>query len=72
MSLIEEYEEGEYERPPKRLKTAEVEEGEDLEEGEDSDSASAGVLGDEEEVSGPGAEKRGPWTSPKYASARRV
>uniref|UniRef100_A0A6Q2XC99 RRM domain-containing protein n=1 Tax=Esox lucius TaxID=8010 RepID=A0A6Q2XC99_ESOLU len=66
MSLNEEYEEGEYGRAPKRLKTAEVEEGEELEEGEDSDSESAGLLGDVENV---GAEKR--WTATKYGPARR-
>ncbi|XP_041106107.1 heterogeneous nuclear ribonucleoprotein L-like isoform X2 [Polyodon spathula] len=46
MSLVEVYEEGEYERAAKRLKTVEVEveEGEELEEGEDSDSASPGLL----------------------------
>ncbi|KAI1894654.1 hypothetical protein AGOR_G00117980 [Albula goreensis] len=71
MSLVEEYEEGEYERAPKRLKTAEVEEGEDLEEGEDSDSASAGLLGDEEDVAGPGSEKRAHWSTSKYGSGRR-
>ncbi|XP_036402440.1 heterogeneous nuclear ribonucleoprotein L-like [Megalops cyprinoides] len=71
MSLAEEYEEGEYERAPKRLKTAEVEEGEDLEEGEDSDSASAGLLGDEEDVAGPGGEKRAHWSTSKYGSGRR-
>ncbi|KAG5831432.1 hypothetical protein ANANG_G00303660 [Anguilla anguilla] len=71
MSLVEEYEEGEYERAPKRLKTAEVEEGEDLEEGEDSDSASTGLLGDEEDVAGPGGEKRAHWSTSKYGSARR-
>ncbi|XP_064173743.1 heterogeneous nuclear ribonucleoprotein L-like [Anguilla rostrata] len=71
MSLIEEYEEGEYERAPKRLKTVEVEEGEDLEEGEDSDSASAGLLGDEEDVAQAGAEKRTHWSAPKYGSGRK-
>ncbi|KAJ8338430.1 hypothetical protein SKAU_G00373960 [Synaphobranchus kaupii] len=74
MSLVAEYEEGEYERPAKRLKTAEREEGEDLEEGEDSDSASAGLLGDgvEEDVAGPGGEKRPHWSTSKYGSTRRV
>lgn len=69
MSLIEEYEEGEYGRAPKRLKTTEVEEGEELEEGEDSDSESAGLLGDVENV---GAEKRPRWTATKYGPERRV
>lgn len=69
MSLVEEYEEGEYGRAPKRLKTAEVEEGEELEEGEDSDSESAGLLGDVENV---GAEKKALWTTTKYGPARRV
>lgn len=68
MSLIEEYEEGEYGRAPKRLKTTEVEEGEELEEGEDSDSESAGLLGDVENV---GAEKRPRWTATKYGPERR-
>lgn len=72
MSLIEEYEEGEYERAPKRLKTVEVEEGEDLEEGEDSDSASAGLLGDEEDVARAGGEKRTHWSAPKYGPGRKV
>ncbi|XP_026867088.1 heterogeneous nuclear ribonucleoprotein L-like isoform X2 [Electrophorus electricus] len=71
MSLIEEYAEGEYERAPKRLKTSEVEEGEELEEGEDSDSASAGLLGDEEDDTGPGEQKRPRWSASKYGSGRK-
>ncbi|XP_006638602.2 heterogeneous nuclear ribonucleoprotein L-like [Lepisosteus oculatus] len=66
MSLLEEYE-----RAPKRLKTGEVEEGEDLEEGEDSGSGSPALLGDEEDAAGPGAEKRPHWSSAKYGSSRR-
>ncbi|RXM97406.1 Atlastin-2 [Acipenser ruthenus] len=74
MSLVEEYDEGEYERAAKRLKTveAEVEEGEELEEGEDSDSASPGLLlGDDDDtpVVG-GAEKRAQWSSSQYGSRR--
>ena len=72
MSLIEEYEEGEYERAPKRLKTMDVEEGEDLEEGEDSDSASAGLLGDEEDATGSGGENRARWSASNYVSGRKV
>lgn len=72
MSLIEEYGDDEYERAPKRLKTSEIEEGEDLEEGEDSDSASAGLLGDEEDEAGPGGEQRARWTVSKYCSSRKV
>ncbi|XP_036442227.1 heterogeneous nuclear ribonucleoprotein L-like [Colossoma macropomum] len=74
MSLVEEYAEGEYERAPKRLKTAEVEEGEELEEGEDSDSASAGLLGDEEEeeeARRPGGKSRARWSASKYGSGRK-
>lgn len=71
MSLIEEYADGEYERAPKRLKTSEVEEGEDLEEGEDSDSASVGLLGDEDEP-GPDGEQRARWTVSKYGSGKKV
>ncbi|XP_046899752.1 heterogeneous nuclear ribonucleoprotein L-like [Hypomesus transpacificus] len=71
MSLIEEYEEGEYERAPKRLKTMDVEEGEDLEEGEDSDSASAGLLGDEEDATGSGGENRARWSASNYVSGRK-
>ncbi|XP_038835116.1 heterogeneous nuclear ribonucleoprotein L-like [Salvelinus namaycush] len=71
MSLIEEYEEGEYERAPKRLKTMDVEEGEDLEEGEDSDTASAGLLGDEEDATGTPGENRARWSTKKYGSGRK-
>ncbi|XP_067115250.1 heterogeneous nuclear ribonucleoprotein L-like [Osmerus mordax] len=71
MSLIEEYEEGEYERAPKRLKTIDVEEGDDLEEGEDSDSASAGLLGDEEDAIGSGGENRARWSASNYVSGRK-
>ena len=71
MSLIEEYEEGEYERAPKRLKTMDVEEGEELEEGEDSDSASAGLMGDEDAV-GTGEENRTVWSTTKHGSGRKV
>nr|XP_023839051.1 heterogeneous nuclear ribonucleoprotein L-like [Salvelinus alpinus] len=71
MSLIEEYEEGEYERAPKRLKTMDVEEGEDLEEGEDSDTASAGLLGDEEDATGTAGENRALWSTKKYGSERK-
>ncbi|XP_041959514.1 heterogeneous nuclear ribonucleoprotein L-like [Alosa pseudoharengus] len=71
MSLIEEYGDGEYERAAKRLKTSEVEEGEDLEEGEDSDSASAELLGDEEDETGPSGEQRVRWTLSKYCSDRK-
>lgn len=77
MSLVEEYAEGEYERAPKRLKTAaaaEAEEGEELEEGEDSDSASAGgLLGDEEEEEArrPGGKSRARWSASKYGSGRK-
>ncbi|KAK6300218.1 hypothetical protein J4Q44_G00283160 [Coregonus suidteri] len=70
MSLIEEYEEGEYERAPKRLKTMDVE-GEDLEEGEDSDTASAGLLGDEEDATRTGGENRARWSTKKYGSGRK-
>uniref|UniRef100_A0A3B3TAS7 Heteroous nuclear ribonucleoprotein L like n=1 Tax=Paramormyrops kingsleyae TaxID=1676925 RepID=A0A3B3TAS7_9TELE len=68
MSLAEEREEGEYERAPKRFKTAEAEEGEDLEEGEDSDSASAGLIGDVEDVPVPGGDKRAHWSTSKCGS----
>uniref|UniRef100_A0A8B9KXH5 Heterogeneous nuclear ribonucleoprotein L like n=1 Tax=Astyanax mexicanus TaxID=7994 RepID=A0A8B9KXH5_ASTMX len=76
MSLVEEYAEGEYERAPKRLKTAAAaaEEGEELEEGEDSDSASAGLLGDEEEeeeARRPGGKSRARWSASKYGSGRK-
>ncbi|XP_049321485.1 heterogeneous nuclear ribonucleoprotein L-like isoform X2 [Astyanax mexicanus] len=75
MSLVEEYAEGEYERAPKRLKTATAaEEGEELEEGEDSDSASAGLLGDEEEeeeARRPGGKSRARWSASKYGSGRK-
>ncbi|XP_062304197.1 heterogeneous nuclear ribonucleoprotein L-like [Osmerus eperlanus] len=71
MSLIEEYEEGEYERAPKRLKTIDVEEGDDMEEGEDSDSASAGLLGDEEDATGSGGENRARWSASNYVSGRK-
>ncbi|KAJ8002157.1 hypothetical protein DPEC_G00176910 [Dallia pectoralis] len=63
MSLVEEYEEGEYERAPKRLKTTDHEEGEELEEGEDSDTASAGLLGDEEDAARTSVEERARWAS---------
>lgn len=73
MSLVEEYGEGEYERAPKRLKTAEVEEGEELEEGEDSDSASAGLPGDEEEAARrPPGKSRDRWSQAKYGPGRKV
>lgn len=69
MSLMEEYPEEEYERAPKRLKTSEVEEGEELEEGEDSDSASAGLLGDEEEdTRRSGGQDRARWSSATYTT----
>lgn len=69
MSLMEEYPEEEYERAPKRLKTSEVEEGEELEEGEDSDSASAGLLGDEEEETRrSGGQDRARWSSATYTT----
>lgn len=69
MSLMEEYAEEEYERAPKRLKTSEVEEGEELEEGEDSDSASAGLLGDEEEdTRRSGGQDRARWSSASYTT----
>lgn len=69
MSLMEEYAEEEYERAPKRLKTSEVEEGEELEEGEDSDSASAGLLGDEEEdTRRSGGQDRARWSSATYTT----
>ncbi|XP_055762399.1 heterogeneous nuclear ribonucleoprotein L-like isoform X2 [Salvelinus fontinalis] len=71
MSLIEEYEEGEYETAPKRLKTMDVEEGEDLEEGEDSDTASAGLLGDEEDATRTPGENRARWSTKKYGSGRK-
>ncbi|XP_062869162.1 heterogeneous nuclear ribonucleoprotein L-like [Trichomycterus rosablanca] len=68
MSRMEEYTDEEYERAPKRLKTDEVEEGEELEEGEDSDSASAGLLGDDEEdTRRSGGQDRACWT-PSYTS----
>ncbi|KAK1171606.1 heterogeneous nuclear ribonucleoprotein L-like isoform X1 [Acipenser oxyrinchus oxyrinchus] len=74
MSLVEEYEEGEYERAAKRLKTveAEVEEGEELEEGEDSDSASPVLLlgGDDDTPVVGGEEKRAQWSSSQYGSKR--
>ena len=57
------------------MKTAEVEEGEELEEGEDSDSASAGLLGDEEEeeeARRPGGKSRARWSASKYGSGRKV
>lgn len=66
MSLIEEYEEGEYESAPKRLKTM------DVEEGEDSDTASAGLLGDEEDATGTPGENRARWSTKKYGSGRKV
>ncbi|XP_029595272.1 heterogeneous nuclear ribonucleoprotein L-like isoform X1 [Salmo trutta] len=65
MSLIEEYEEGEYESAPKRLKTM------DVEEGEDSDTASAGLLGDEEDATGTPGENRARWSTKKYGSGRK-
>ncbi|XP_046713673.1 heterogeneous nuclear ribonucleoprotein L-like [Silurus meridionalis] len=70
MSLMEDYAEEEYERAPKRLKTSEVEEGEELEEGEDSDSASAGLLGDEEEedTRRSGGKDRARWSSATYTT----
>uniref|UniRef100_A0AAY4AL49 RRM domain-containing protein n=1 Tax=Denticeps clupeoides TaxID=299321 RepID=A0AAY4AL49_9TELE len=71
MSLVEEYAEGEYERAPKRLKTSEAEEGEDLEEGEDSDSASVGLPGDEEDEPGPGGDNRARWAAAKYVGGRK-
>lgn len=74
MSRMEDYTDEEYERAPKRLKTGDVEEGEELEEGEDSDSASAGLLGDEEEdTRRSGGQDRARWT-PSYTSkpARKV
>uniref|UniRef100_A0A673JH36 Heterogeneous nuclear ribonucleoprotein L-like n=1 Tax=Sinocyclocheilus rhinocerous TaxID=307959 RepID=A0A673JH36_9TELE len=55
MSALEEYE-----RAPKRLKVS-AEDEEELEEGEESDSASAGLLGDDEEDEG---QSRARW---KYA-----
>ncbi|XP_067093016.1 heterogeneous nuclear ribonucleoprotein L-like [Osmerus mordax] len=69
MSLIEEHEEGEYERAPKRMKTG-VEDGEELEEGEDSDSESVGLPGDED-ISGLSGEKRARWTATKFGAGRR-
>ncbi|XP_061084462.1 heterogeneous nuclear ribonucleoprotein L-like [Conger conger] len=72
MSLVEEYEEGEYERTPKRMKTAEQEEDEDLEEGEDSDSASAGLLGEQEHGAAPDCETRALWSTSKYGSTREA
>ncbi|KAL1006182.1 hypothetical protein UPYG_G00068940 [Umbra pygmaea] len=70
MSLIEEYEEGEYERAPKRLKTMDTGDGEDLEEGEDSDTASAGLLGDEDDATRTGVKDRARWSTTKYGSGR--
>ncbi|XP_041108100.1 heterogeneous nuclear ribonucleoprotein L-like isoform X2 [Polyodon spathula] len=70
MSMVEEYEEGEYERAAKRLKTVEVEleEGEDL---DDSDSTSPGLLlGDDNTTVAGGGEKKAHWSS-KYGSNRR-
>ncbi|XP_016102602.1 heterogeneous nuclear ribonucleoprotein L-like [Sinocyclocheilus grahami] len=56
MSALEEYE-----RAPKRLKVSgEAEDEEELEEGEESDSASAGLLGDDEEDEG---QSRARWSS---------
>uniref|UniRef100_A0A8C2BHT6 Heterogeneous nuclear ribonucleoprotein L like n=1 Tax=Cyprinus carpio TaxID=7962 RepID=A0A8C2BHT6_CYPCA len=49
----------EYERAPKRLKVS-AEDEEELEEGEESDSASAGLLGDDEEDEG---QSRARWSS---------
>lgn len=69
MSLTEEYEEGEYGRAPKRLKT-DAEDGEELEEGEDSDPESVGLPGDED-IPSLGGEKRARWTATKYAAGRR-
>uniref|UniRef100_A0A3P8YQ82 RRM domain-containing protein n=1 Tax=Esox lucius TaxID=8010 RepID=A0A3P8YQ82_ESOLU len=69
MSLIEEYEEGEYERAPKRLKTIDPEE--ELEEGEDSDTASAGLLGDEDDATRTSVEDRARWSTTKYGSGRK-
>ncbi|CDQ57583.1 unnamed protein product [Oncorhynchus mykiss] len=48
-----------------------VEEGEDLEEGEDSDTASAGLLGDEEDATGTAGENRARWSTKKYGSGRK-
>ncbi|KTF75460.1 hypothetical protein cypCar_00040708 [Cyprinus carpio] len=49
----------EYERAPKRMKVS-AEDEEELEEGEESDSASAGLLGDDEEDEG---QSRARWSS---------
>ncbi|KAK2874740.1 hypothetical protein Q8A67_021893 [Cirrhinus molitorella] len=54
MSVLEEYE-----RAPKRLKVS-AEDEEELEEGEESDSASAGLMGDDEEDEG---QSRARWSS---------
>ncbi|KAJ8248549.1 hypothetical protein GJAV_G00243190 [Gymnothorax javanicus] len=72
MSSGEEYEEGEYERAPKRLKTADREEGEDLEEGEDSDTASTELLPQKEDVADPGSQTMPHWSALKYGSTRRA
>ncbi|KAM6956743.1 heterogeneous nuclear ribonucleoprotein L-like [Aplochiton taeniatus] len=72
MSLVDEYEEGEYDRAPKRLKTSEVEDGEDeLEEGEDSESESVSLPGNGDAVSCLGPDKRARWTETKNGPGRR-
>jgi len=54
MSVMEEYE-----RAPKRLKVS-AEDEEELEEGEESDSASPGLMGEDEEDEG---QRRARWSS---------
>ncbi|ROI15605.1 hypothetical protein DPX16_2552 [Anabarilius grahami] len=61
MSVLEEYE-----RAPKRLKVS-AEDEEELEEGEESDSASAGLMGDDEEDEG---QSRARWSSADRKSRR--
>uniref|UniRef100_A0A8C7Q909 RRM domain-containing protein n=1 Tax=Oncorhynchus mykiss TaxID=8022 RepID=A0A8C7Q909_ONCMY len=43
----------------------------DVEEGEDSDTASAGLLGDEEDATGTPGENRARWSTTKYGSGRK-